>query len=176
MGTGGCTPEVKRPGPEAYHSTPTTAEVKKTWIYSSIGLWDVEGPTFSRKSFHRWRRGCQPYAPAGRPLHPGKFLAPVSLRGWFDTRITVRLEELSEKYNNLIRNQTCDLPACSVVPQRTTLQRAPKEAYSIAYSIVIFKSKCTLLKITTLTISKFFVILNTRSNRLRPHNVWTSVI
>jgi hypothetical protein len=24
---------------------------------------DVEAPTFSRQSAHRWRRGCQPYAP-----------------------------------------------------------------------------------------------------------------
>jgi hypothetical protein len=27
-------------------------------------LWDVEVPTFSRQSAHRWRWGCQPYAPA----------------------------------------------------------------------------------------------------------------
>jgi hypothetical protein len=37
-----------------------------------IGLWDVEVPTFSRQSAHRWRRGCQPYAPAGLPLPPRK--------------------------------------------------------------------------------------------------------
>jgi hypothetical protein len=29
-----------------------------------IELWDVEAPTFSRHSAHRWRWGCQPYAPA----------------------------------------------------------------------------------------------------------------
>jgi hypothetical protein len=29
-----------------------------------IGLWDVEVPTFSRQPAHRWRWGCQPYAPA----------------------------------------------------------------------------------------------------------------
>jgi hypothetical protein len=29
-----------------------------------IGLWDVKDPTFSRQSAHRWRWGCQPYAPA----------------------------------------------------------------------------------------------------------------
>jgi hypothetical protein len=29
-----------------------------------IGLWDVEASTFSRHSAHRWRWGCQPYAPA----------------------------------------------------------------------------------------------------------------
>jgi hypothetical protein len=27
-----------------------------------IRLWDVEVPTFSRQSTHRWRWGCQPYA------------------------------------------------------------------------------------------------------------------
>jgi hypothetical protein len=31
------------------------------------GLWDVETPTFSRQSAHRWR-WCQPYAPAA--LYP----------------------------------------------------------------------------------------------------------
>jgi hypothetical protein len=31
-------------------------------------LWDVEIPTFSRKSAHRWRWGCQPYAPVA--LYP----------------------------------------------------------------------------------------------------------
>jgi hypothetical protein len=28
-------PEVKRPGPEAYHSPETSTEVKKTWSYTS---------------------------------------------------------------------------------------------------------------------------------------------
>jgi hypothetical protein len=29
-------PGVERPGPEADHSPPTSAEVKNTWIYTSI--------------------------------------------------------------------------------------------------------------------------------------------
>jgi hypothetical protein len=29
-----------------------------------MGPWDVEAPTFCRQSAHRWRWGCQPYAPA----------------------------------------------------------------------------------------------------------------
>jgi hypothetical protein len=33
-----------------------------------IGLWDVEAPTFSRQSAHRWWWGCQPYALAA--LYP----------------------------------------------------------------------------------------------------------
>jgi hypothetical protein len=46
----------------------------KRWIYlcnrpwRPIRLWDVEAPTFSRQSAHRWRWGCQPYAPAA--LYP----------------------------------------------------------------------------------------------------------
>jgi hypothetical protein len=35
MDTGGLFPEVKRPGSEADHSPPTSAEVKKTWICTS---------------------------------------------------------------------------------------------------------------------------------------------
>jgi hypothetical protein len=36
MGSGGSFPEVKRPGREADHSPPTSAEVKNMWIYTSI--------------------------------------------------------------------------------------------------------------------------------------------
>jgi hypothetical protein len=35
MGTGGSFPGIKRPGREVDHSTPTSAEVKKMWIYTS---------------------------------------------------------------------------------------------------------------------------------------------
>jgi hypothetical protein len=35
MGTGGFFPGVKRPGREADHSPPATAEIKKIWIYTS---------------------------------------------------------------------------------------------------------------------------------------------
>jgi hypothetical protein len=35
MGTGALSQGVKRPGREAGHSPPTTAEVKKIWIYTS---------------------------------------------------------------------------------------------------------------------------------------------
>jgi hypothetical protein len=39
----------------------------------------------------------------------------------------VRLEGLGQLKisNDLIGNRTRDLPACSIVPQQTTLQRAP---------------------------------------------------
>jgi hypothetical protein len=35
MGTGSSFPGVKRPGREADHSPPTSAEVNKMWIYTS---------------------------------------------------------------------------------------------------------------------------------------------
>jgi hypothetical protein len=35
MGTGSYFPGVKRPGREVDHSPPTSAEVKKMWIYTS---------------------------------------------------------------------------------------------------------------------------------------------
>jgi hypothetical protein len=37
-GGGGSSSEVKRPGHEADHSPPTSAEVKKMWIYTSTPL------------------------------------------------------------------------------------------------------------------------------------------
>jgi hypothetical protein len=39
VGTGGSFPEVKRPGHEADHSSPTSAEVKRTWVYTSTPLY-----------------------------------------------------------------------------------------------------------------------------------------
>jgi hypothetical protein len=38
IGTGGSFPGVKRQGREANHSPPTSAEVKKMWIYRSTLL------------------------------------------------------------------------------------------------------------------------------------------
>jgi hypothetical protein len=64
--------------------------------WRSTGLRTVEDPTFSKQSTHRWRWGCQPYAPDDRPLPPGRFLVLISVRGSVDPRTIEHLEGLNQ--------------------------------------------------------------------------------
>jgi hypothetical protein len=60
---------------------------------------------------------------AGRSLPPGRFLVLISDSGWVDSRAgRIRW---TVKSSELIGNRTRDLPACSIVPQTTTLPCAP---------------------------------------------------
>jgi hypothetical protein len=101
-----------------------------------IGMWDVEAPTFSRQSAHRWRWGCRPKAPG--TLYPQEdswysFLleaesTPGPRCGWIRS---------IEKSNDHIGNRTRDLPVCSIVPQPTTLPRAPELGISFPNSLQV---------------------------------------
>jgi hypothetical protein len=91
-------------------------------------LWDVEDPTFSTQSAHRWRWGFQDYAPSA-VCSSERYLLLIYVRGWVDPKATVQLERLGQlkRFNDIVRNRTRDVPACSIVPLPTALPRAPKQ-------------------------------------------------
>jgi hypothetical protein len=85
-------------------------------LWRPIGLWDVEAPTFSRQSAHRWRSLFTPSKIPGthfcwRPSGPQGHSAAGRIR-------------LIE-YNDIIGNWTRNLAACSIVSQPTMVPRAP---------------------------------------------------
>jgi hypothetical protein len=64
---------------------------------------------------HGWRWDYQALR-AGRPLPIGRILMFISVRGWVDPRVIVRLEgrcKLKKKSDDLIGNRTRDLPVCN---------------------------------------------------------------
>jgi hypothetical protein len=62
-----------------------------------VGLRDVDARTFSRQSAHRRLRLSA--LCAGRLLPPGRFLVLISVKGWVDLGIIVRLEGLDQLKN-----------------------------------------------------------------------------
>jgi hypothetical protein len=83
------------------------------------------GSHIFRNSAYRRRQGCQPYAPAAF-YHQEDPWVLISVRAWFDHRVIVRLEELSKlKKTTSSGTRSGDLLHCSIVPQPSTLLRAP---------------------------------------------------
>jgi hypothetical protein len=96
------------------YNVPTPSPLKAAQI-----SWEL--PTFSRQSAHRWRWDCQPYAPAA--LYPQEDSWYTFIKGWIDPQghSAAGIIWSNKKSNDVIGNQTSDLPACSIVPQSTML-------------------------------------------------------
>jgi hypothetical protein len=135
------------------HITPITKVKCKVIPVQAVEVLRVArgwGSHIFRYSAHRWRQVCQPYA--GRFLSPGRYLVLIFVRGWVDSRAIVRLEGLGKLKKKFTPSgtRTGDLPACSIVPEPTTLTRAPTSHITLV-----------ILPLATLVLPwNFFLLLN----------------
>jgi hypothetical protein len=84
-----------------------------------LGLREVEAPTFSHI---RLTDGGKVVSPTRRPLFTSR---KICVRGWTQHRTIVRLVGLGQlKKSTSSGTRTGDLPACSIVPQPSTVPHA----------------------------------------------------
>jgi hypothetical protein len=88
----------------------------------------------------------------GRPLPPGRFLVLISVKRLSRPHghsAAGRIRSI-EKSSDLIGDRTRDLPACRVVPQPTTLLRAPSVLlYLVRAPLYIYRSRDSSVGIAT---------------------------
>jgi hypothetical protein len=92
----------------------------------------------SRQSAHRWRWGCQPNVPAAF-YPPGRFLVLISVKKLSRPQghsAAGRIRSIEKIH--LIGTRIRDLPACSIVPQPTTLPSEIKNWYDKFNICLIF--------------------------------------
>jgi hypothetical protein len=82
---------------------------------------------------------------AGCPLHPGRFLVLISVRGWVDPGAVVRLEGLGQ-----LKSPMTSTPLSSVLLGKATLAQLVKQ-FPAFYRTRNFIRKCLSLNIFTIT-------------------------
>jgi hypothetical protein len=106
---------------------------------------------------------------AGRPLPPGRFLVLMSLRCWSTQGHSASGRIRSIEKINIIGTRTRDLPACSIMPQPTTLPCVPitkgnnQSSFRILYFSILLHDILHSLCVFIPSITQQFSCLSTHS-------------
>jgi hypothetical protein len=114
------------------------------------------GSQVSRQSAHESGKVVSLYAPtAFTPQET--FLVLISVRGWVNSRATVRLEGLCQwkKSNDTIGNRTHDLPACSADIHLFI------SVYSLTWLLIPYATTITAITVFPLLLSKCLWLITT---------------
>jgi hypothetical protein len=122
----------------------TSYPCKRPW--RPIGLWDVEDPILCSQSAHRWRLGCQFYAPAH--LYTQKdILVLISVKRLSKPQGLVRLERLGKLKNSMTSSRLKPATFRLVAYRLNQLRyRIPRERgnTSLFEYITVLRSKCRI--------------------------------
>jgi hypothetical protein len=111
--------------------------IHATGCWGPIELWDVEAPTLSRQSAHRWWWGCQPHAPAALQPQEDSWYSFL-LEAKSTPRAIVRLEGLVQLRNPLTSSGIEPATFRLVVYCHNQLRYHVSVVYSICSAVVIW--------------------------------------